>query len=268
MFDCQFIKLYTSNLNYVSEGLLNIINSIILEDSGNTYKAVKSGGNCVIPDPATDIEDAVLFTCTTWETIKNLLLVTSNPGGATPYPGYITILCDTLDCIAEKVEGLGHGLASQFERFACLCRALRDKFNCIVCNESCPEILGDFLCLLIQILTKLISAIVKASSLVYYADCDRTSAEANCVVKAFFDCIACEFVNDLCDLEKLINELNAIVIGFATCNLKECTPCYVAPCAPKKVRPICPPHMMNDGYGYKHRPGGGCGCSCNKGCKY
>ncbi|MEG2984476.1 MAG: hypothetical protein RR835_07240 [Peptostreptococcaceae bacterium] len=261
MFDCKFISEYIGNLEYVSTGLLSIINTNILANANTAYTEIKDDkGVCI---PFSDDAYAALFDCSSWQIIRNLLLV--NSGGSNP--GLIQILCDTLDCISKKVTGLGHGLASQFERFACLCKSLRDRLDCIVCNETCPEILGDFLCLLLQILTKLISAVSKSATLVYYADCDRTSANANSIVVAFFDCMACDFVNDLCELERLVNELNAIVIGFATCNLQQCTPCYVAPCAPKKVRPVCPPNMMNDGYGNRPRPGGGCGCNCNKGCK-
>lgn len=260
MNDCQFIKEYIGNLEYVSNGLLSIINTNILIGSSPIYTPVKNtDGSCIPLLPNTDV---TLFDCSKWQIIKNLLVVNSGTNTA-PKPGYLEILCDTLDCITKNVTGLGHGLASQFERFACLCKSLRDRLDCIVCNASCPEILGDFLCLLLQILTKLISAISKGASLVYYADCDRTSATAHSIVVAFFDCIACDFVNDLCELERLANELNAIVIGFATCNLQQCTPCYVAPCAPKKVRPTCPTNNMNDGYG---RPRQNC-CNCNKGCK-
>lgn len=261
--DCKFIKEYVGNLEYVSNGLLSIINSNILIGSSPIYTPIKNtDGSCISEVDDTNI---TIFDCSTWQIIRNLLVV--NSGSSTdPKPGFLEILCNTLDCITKNVTGLGHGLASQFERFACLCKSLRDRLDCVVCNVSCPEILGDFLCLLLQILTKLISAVSKAASLVYYADCDRTSVNANSIVVAFFDCMACDFINDLCELERLANELNAIVIGFATCNLQQCTPCYVAPSAPKKVRPTCPTNMMNGKYDCGCRPRPSCGCNCNKGC--
>ena len=262
MTNCNFIKEYIGNLEYVSNGLLSIINNNILINSKSTYTPTKNvGENCISVTPNTNV---TLFDCSKWKVIKNLLLVNSEPTLASSQPssqskpGYLEILCNTLDCVIKNVDQLGHGLASQFERFACLCKSLKNRLDGLVCNTNCPDILGDFLCLLLQILTKLISAICKGLSLIYYSGCYR-SASANSVVVSFFDCMACDFINDLCALEKLTNELNPIIIGFTTCNLQQCTPCYVAPCAPKKVRPMCSLNTPNYGF----RPN--CGCNCNKG---
>lgn len=257
---CVFPDNYVRNLNYVSTQLLLIINTNILIGSQSTYlKVTDDNGDCNPPDN----ENITKFGFNEWKIIQNKLLVEAAAG----QPGLLIILEDTLDCISKNITDLGYGLQSQFERFECLVNSLKERLECISCGFECEEVVGDFLCLLLQILTKLISAIAKAASLVYYADCREQKDKLSV---SFFECIACDFINDLCDLEKLINELTAIIVAFATCNLQQCTPCYVAPCAPKKVRPVCPPHMMKDGYGYGYKPkhGGSCGCSCNKGCKY
>jgi len=164
---------------------------------------------------------------------------------------------------------MNYGLKAQFERFKCLCQSLTARIEGIRCNDSCDDIIGDLLCLLIQLLTKLISAVSKAATLVYYADCvsDTTDCCRKRIV-VFFECMTCDFVNDLCELEKLSNELNAILIAFIAFDMQNCTPCGTAKCAPVKQRPMCPPNMMNCGchghkppYGYGHKPGG---CGCNK----
>lgn len=78
--------------------------------------------------------------------------------------------------------------------------------------------------------------------------------------------MACGFVNNLCELEKLIPEIRAIVVGFATCDMQKCTHCYTEPSVPRKTGPICPQNMMsncnnyNSGYPCQNS----CGCSCKK----
>ncbi|RDY24984.1 hypothetical protein CHF27_001935 [Romboutsia maritimum] len=258
---------YIGNLEYVSSQLLGIIN-------GNILPALPSTGFPVdVKDPrgvcvsTYTPKDSVVFDCTIWNTIKEKLINSSEESGEVATTGILVYLCDTLDCILKRTVGLNYGFAAQLERFLCLCESLETRLDSICCNGKCPEVIGDLLCVLMQILTKLISAVSKAAVLVYYATCDINPTTGNTVIATFFECMLCDLINDLCELEKLIPELSAIVIAFATCDMQKCTPCYTAPCAPKKVRPICPPNMMhygNNGYGQNY--GGCCGSGCCGGC--
>ena len=263
----QYITEYIGNLEYVSSQLLGIINGIILPPipTGVPFTVKDSTGICV----ATSTPVAsVVFDCSIWDTIKEKLINSSEESSEITTTGILVYLCDTLSCILKNTTGLNYGFAAQLERFLCLCESLETRLDSICCNAKCS---GDLLCLLMQILTNLISSISKAATLAYYATCDINPTNGNTVIASFFECMVCDFINDLCDLEKLIPELSAIVIAFATCDMQKCTPCYTAPCAPKKVRPICPPNVMmnygNNGYGQNY--GGSCGsgscCGCNKG---
>lgn len=258
---CNYAKLYVNNLTYVSSELLDIINEKILVQSYSSFNSVKDeNGFCsVLIQPPETFNP---FSCSDWDTIKTLLLTDSGEGA----PGYLTMLCETLDCILTRVGCLDYGLKSQFERFKCLCNSLKAKLLCICCHDSCKDILGDFLCLLLQIFTQLISAISKAASIVLYCECAKT--ECKVVAESFFNCIVCDFVNDLCELDKLVNELSSIVVAFSICDSPICTPCYTATCAPRKVRPVCPPNLVHGGpkppYGQMGTHHGGCGCKTCK----
>ena len=82
-----------------------------------------------------------------------------------------------------------------------------------------------------------------------------------------FDCMVCDFVNGLCDFEKLLQELNALVVSFAVCDYHQCTPCYTAASVPRKVRLMSLHNMINyrnAGYegGYPYQCQDGCNCGC------
>ncbi|MCR8744606.1 hypothetical protein [Romboutsia lituseburensis] len=265
----KYVQEYLGNLEYVSNGILSLINTKILPSElivdGKNAPFDLTNDKCVcLPLTSLHQNDTAVFDCTLWEIIKNSLIIEST--SSTDTQGYLVVLCQTLQCILANTANINHGFASQLERLHCLCESLETRLDSVSCNNRCPEIIGDLLCLLMQILTKLISAISKAAVLVYYADCStQPIATANKVVSSFFSCMICDFVNDLCELEKLVPELSSIVIGFATCDTQSCTPCYIAQSAPRKVRPVCPPSAMyggNSGYGQYN--GGGCGCGCKK----
>lgn len=252
---------YLKNLEYVSDRLLGIINEHILPDLYDGCPAIILTDSCdclPICDSCDGITD--VFNCVLWKTIKDHLIIMSSD--SYDPQGYLAVLSQTLKCVLSNVSYLNHGFAAQLERFLCLVQSLETRLDSICCNNKCPEIIGDLLCLLMQILTKLISAVSKVSTLLYYSECQSKStySTGNKVVMSFFECMVCDFVNDLCELEKLIPELSAIVIGFATCDVQSCTPCYTASSTPRKVRPVCPPNMnngYNNGYGQNY---GGCNC--------
>ncbi len=264
-FDCKnkiveqtcgnFVPQYIGNMEFVSERLLDVINQHILlgvEEGHNDITDV----NCVCL-PLDPTGKSRVFDCTIWATIKDLLIDVSEENENS---GYLTLLCQTIRCFLNQTEKINHGFAAQMERFLCLVESLATRLDSVCCNNKCPELIGDLLCLLMQILTKLISSVSKAALLMYYNDCDTNAIDGNRVVSSFFECMACDFVNDLAELEKLIPEVSAIVVGFATCDMQQCTPCYTAPSVPRKVRPMCPTNMT----GYPYGRQGGCSCNCKK----
>lgn len=262
----SYVKYYLGNLQYVSNGLLRIINKEILPDEThqgecNTAPYPIANNQCQCKSGLPDNGDTIIFNCHLWNVIKNQLIATRSD--YTDTEGYLSILCMTIKCYLENTPNINHGFAAQLERLYCLCKSLETRLDSICCNNNCLDIIGDLLCLIIQILTKLISIVTKVSTLIYYSGCDTNPATGNRVVTSFFECMVCDFINDLCALEKLIPELSSIVIGFATCDMHVCTPCYTATSAPIKVRPICTPNLMN-GYNYGSVYNYNGGCSCNK----
>lgn len=286
-FDCQnpepattcgrYVTAYIGNMEFVSDGILKIINTLILSapivDTDITSNDSSTLCKClpICPSTGTDkptqnclpTQSANIFNCKTWGIIKNALIDES----ALPDDrgGYLPLLSQTIKCFLEQTAKVNYGFAAQMERFLCLVDSLNTRLDSVCCNNKCPDLVGDLLCLLMQILTKLISTVSKAATLMYYSDCATNVTTGNRVISSFFECMACDFVNDLCELEKLIPEISALVVGFATCDMQHCTPCYTAPSVPRKVRPICPTNAMNYGGGYPYQRQGGCGCSC--GCK-
>lgn len=249
---------YLQNLEYVSRRLLDIINSQILTPKFDSE--IPFTDSCV---PGTR-EDAKRLSCTTWVAIKDLLISTSDEPDN---QGYLRTLERNIACIIDTESELGFGLRSQFERFLCIIRSIISRIDSIHCISKCEEVVGDLFCLLVQLLLQLISVVSKAATLIYFADCANNTGEKT--TATFFECIACDFVNELCALEKLLPELSAIVVAFISCDMECCTPCYTASSAPVKNRPLCPPKMMhhprpNPCHGHN---GNGCNCSCDPGCK-
>lgn len=240
-----YVVEYLENLECVSSGLLDIINYHILHVKSGSNDITESEYAC--PPVCKGYKttncvkrcDAKPFDCEDWDTIKNLL---SHQSTCSHYKdGYLNILSQTIKCLLGDLDNGNFGFAAQIERFLCLIDSLIIRVDSVYCNKDCPEIIGDLLCVIMQILTKLISAIAKVSTLAYYYDCatSGTVANRNKVISSFFECMSCDFINDLCELEKLIHDLRAIVVGFATCDMERCTPCYIATSAPRKVRSIC-----------------------------
>lgn len=266
-----FVVPYLENMGWIAKELLDIIyeNIIVKADVTNNFLTPIGTSNfndITGPDckctTGLETADAAIFNCATWEEIKIKLIDGSGTDPATATPAIIPLLCQVIDCFLKNTSEINYGLAAQLERFLCLAESLNTRLDSVCCNNKCPEIIGDLLCVLMQILTKLSSAVNKASTLLYYNNCVETAD--NRVIESFFECMACDFVNDLCELEKLLAEISAIVVGFATCDMQKCTPCYTAPSVPRKVRPMCPENMMpyGGGYnvGYPYQNKGGCGC--------
>lgn len=256
----KYRKQYAGNLEYVTEGLLDILNKNILKDELKETPFNLLDDKCECKDfPSSDDRDARVFDCALWTQIKNkLIILSSDPNDK---DGLLFVLDQTIKCILAKTPNINHALAVQLERFLCLVESLSTRIDSVCCNDKCPEIIGDLLCLLLQMLTELISAVSKLAVLTYYARCDVNPSTGNKVIVSLFECLLCDFINDLCELERLIPELSAIVVGFATCDMQMCTPCYTTPSTPRKVRPICPPYMMHNNGGFnKPHHCGSCGC--------
>ncbi len=273
--DClNYVIPYQNNFRYVSQGLLDIINAHILPDVEAIFvELVDEDCNCLPicePGVTTDClptsDEGNVFSCETWASIKKKLIIVSEDSA--DEAGLLPVLYRTLNCILQKKSNINYGLASQLERFLCLTHSLETRLDSVCCNSKCPELVGDLLCLLMQILTKLISAVTKTATLIYYSNPDGCELNVGITVSSFVECMVCDLVNDLHDLELLIPELSAIVVGFATCDAQACTPCYTASCAPRKVRPTCPTSAMNPAMGCN--PGfntgfnKGCSCSCKR----
>lgn len=265
----EFVVPYLEDIGWIAQQLLDIIyeNIIVKADvAGNTTTPIGTGtivditGTDCVCSAGLDTASSAVFDCKTWEDIKTKLV--DGSGSDPTSPAILPLLCQVIDCFLKNTAHINYGLAVQLERFLCIAGSLNTRLDSVCCNNKCPELIGDLLCVLMQILTKLSSAVNKASTLLYYNDCVETAD--NRVVESFFECMACDFVNDLCELEKLTSEISAIVVGFATCDMQKCTPCYTAPSVPRRVRPLCPENMMNYGGGYPYQRQGGCGCSCKK----
>lgn len=246
-----FPRNYLLNLQNVSRGLLSTINQGILTEvsSDSVNLTVCRPG---IPDPVTPP------TCSTWVDIQDSLISTSDDPDE---QGYLVTLERTIYCIIQTQTNLGFALRAQFERFLCIIRSIESRIDSIHCIDKCKELIGDLFCLLIQLLLQLISVVTEAATLVYFADCANNTGEKT--TATLFECIACDFVNELCTLEKLLPELSSIVIAFISCDMECCTPCYTASSAPVKNRPLCPPDMMHNPRSNPYH-GHGCNCGCKK----
>ena len=255
---CDYSSNYVGNLKQLSIDFLSIINNQILMgvEATNVPQIECDPGETV---------DIMKFDCTKWCEIQTLLVpVVCNEEDQT---GFLLTLRETIACILETVDSLDYGTKSQLERLRCVVATLEARVRTVCCLPSCEEVIGDLLCVLIQLLTTLISISSKLATIVYYANCAATEDK---VSKAFVDCIICEFINDICELERLSQELMAVSQAFVACSMKMCTPCTVAPNAPVKSRPMCPPGLMNNGmnngrYGQSwgmNRPNGCKSCGC------
>lgn len=265
----KYVKAYIGNMEWAAQGILDIIKNNILTSESGPNDITKADCSCKEicdaegkPTGCLPTGDAKVFNCKTWYDIKDLLLDVSNI--PTDDQGFITLVCQTIKCFLEKTPKIHHGFATQMERFLCLTESFSTRLEAVCCTNNCPELIGDLLCLLMQILTGFISAITKAATLMYYNDCEVKQTTENKVVKSFFECMLCDFINDLCELEKLLQELSALIMALAYCDYEQCTPCYTTPSVPRKVRPMCPPNAINYGGGYPYQRPSGCGCSCKK----
>ena len=256
-FCLNYVTAYINNFEYVSQGLLNIINTNLLADIDSSFPDDITDDDCVClpicsevePEGCVDVAQTNVFDCSVWDIIKAKLLLVTNESEVEVDQGLLPVLCQTIQCVLHNTPNINHGFAAQLERFLCLCQSLETRIDSVCCNSKCPDLIGDLLCLLMQILTKLISSVSKVALLVQYSDPEGCTVEQSKVIATFFECMVCDFVNDLADLENFIPELSSIVVGFATCDMQMCTPCYTAKSTPAKVRPLCPISNPVMGYG-------------------
>lgn len=131
----------------------------------------------------------------------------------------IAIICDTdLTCCKNNFAYL-----AQRQRLCCILKNFK-KFLCqLKCfdfeNIKC-EFLSQLLCLLLQIIENLISIIL-----------DLIALETLCASCRFecrdetFECILCNLIKNINDLEVLINELACLVLEIASQQIIICTTC-------------------------------------------
>ncbi|MGL4913494.1 MAG: hypothetical protein ACRC3Y_13805 [Romboutsia sp.] len=248
---CTYNPTNVQNLTVISQKLLSIINTTIISLPTQP------------PLPPTSV--ATPFDCSEWEKIKQLLI--SYADTTILPPGILDNLYTTIGHILDDttVCNLNYGYAAQLERLKCIIDSIRIRLTSVACNSYCSDIVGDLLCFLMGLLTQLITVVAKLSTLTYFACCtDKISV-------SFFNCLVCEFINDICNLESMVPELSALVVSFASCDSNQvCTPCYTASCAPKKVRRVnsCVkttyvPYVHPTNCGCDNYNDCDCGCNCD-----
>lgn len=131
----------------------------------------------------------------------------------------IDILCNTeLTCCKDNFSYL-----AQRERLCCILRNLKKLLCQLHCfdfeNIKC-ELLSKLLCLLLQIIEKIISLVLDLIALeVLCATCGFECKEET------FECILCNLIKNINDFEVLINELACLVLEIASQQIINCTTC-------------------------------------------
>jgi hypothetical protein len=155
----------------------------------------------------------------------------------------IAIICDTDLTFCED----NFAYLAQRQRLCCILKNLRK----LLCQLKCFEfenikcnLLSQLLCLLLQIIEEIISIIL-----------DLIALEALCASPCFecrdetFECIFCNLIKNINDLEMLVNELACLVLEIASQQIIICTSCSTDICSTKHKK-AC------DGDSHK--------CSCDK----
>jgi hypothetical protein len=144
----------------------------------------------------------------------------------------IAIICDTDLTFCEG----NFAYLAQRQRLCCILRNLRKLLCQLKCfdfeNIKC-DLLSKLLCLLLQIIEEIISIIL-----------DLIAIEALCASPGFecrdetFECVFCNLVKNINNLEMLVNELACLVLEIASQQIIICTSCTTAAC-PTKHKKSC-----------------------------
>ena len=120
---------------------------------------------------------------------------------------------------------------AQRQRLCCILINLRKLLCQLRCfdfeNIKC-DLLSKLLCLLLQIIEEIISVVL-----------DLIALEALCAADKFecrnetFDCILCNLVKNINNLEMLINEISCLVLEIASQQIIICTSCTTSVCSTK-----------------------------------
>jgi hypothetical protein len=144
-------------------------------------------------------------------------------------------LADLLDGLADDIlvafplgADLPLGFRAQIERLVCIIRLLANRIRAIACPdaEECLAILNEVLCVLVEALAILIGIVIKLIVLdTFLADDDN-----------FFECLVCSLIGEITALEESVKDLSCLIIALISCDIDECTPCFVPTTAGKRPR--------------------------------
>ena len=148
----------------------------------------------------------------------------------------IAVICDLDLTLCDD----NFAYLAQRERLCCILRNFRRllaQLNVFDFDNIGCELLSKLLCLLLQIVEELISIIL-----------DLIALEILCASPGFdcrdetFECIFCNLIKNINNLEILVNELACLVLEVASEQIINCTSCTTNVCCTKhKKSPWCDP---------------------------
>lgn len=144
-------------------------------------------------------------------------------------------LANLLDGLADLIdrtflsEDLPFGFLAQIERLTCIIRLLADRVRAITCpnDERCLDLLYEILCVLVEALAVLVGIVIKLITLGTFLALDDN----------FFECLACSLIGEISLLEESVKDLSCLIIALISCDIEDCTPCYVPTQPGRRPRP-------------------------------
>lgn len=161
-----------------------------------------------------------------------------------PAGGLCTIVTtEATEALADLLDGLANcildefpagntalplGFRAQIERLVCIIRLLANRVRAITCPDAadCLEILNEVLCVLVEALAILIGIVIKLIVLLSFLGDDDN----------FFECLVCSLIGEITCLEESVRDLSCLIIALISCDIEECTPCFVPTAAGKRPR--------------------------------
>jgi hypothetical protein len=190
------LNLNMSSLNLKENKESNPIQNIVSDLLGNTSKN-DDDNNCNCDDDGNGNDNGVLG-------LLDFL---------------IAVICDTDLTFCDN----NFSYLAQRERLCCILRNLRKllvQLSLFDFEDIKCELISKLLCLLLQIIEKIISIIL-----------DLIALEVLCASPGFecrdqtFECIFCNLIKNISDLEVLVNELSCLVLKIASQQIINCTSC-------------------------------------------
>ena len=135
----------------------------------------------------------------------------------------------------ENRDLVNHTYIAQLQRLVCILELLISKLESFSCTENCPDLLEELLCILTQILNLLFDLFANIAFLDLYRD-----------ASIFFECLLCNVIDEIANLEDLVKDLVCILMSLLSCDLDNCTPCYVATNSGKRPTPRPPINICLD----------------------